>query len=128
MIDRRFYRRKNDAAKTLETFSATLRNVVDLKQPRKDLIAVVTETMQPSYVSLWLRPPSSASKQQRLGTACLLCCLPVGTKGSGPENHHLCSASITFPPHAILQAKQETLQIACTKKQKGPIMNWPVKP
>jgi hypothetical protein len=57
VVDRRFNRRRYNATKTIEVFSGRLREQVDLDTLTAELLAVVDQTMQPTAVSLWLRPP-----------------------------------------------------------------------
>jgi hypothetical protein len=63
-IDRRFYRRKYDAAKTLDAFSARLRDETDLNQLSEDMLHVVQETLQPAHINLWLHDGSLQAVEQ----------------------------------------------------------------
>jgi len=72
-IDRRFYRQRYDAERSLAAFSDSLREELDLEQIRERLVAVVDKTMQPTFISLWLRQPerphSTSSPLPPLGNA-----------------------------------------------------------
>ncbi len=62
-VDRRFYRSKYDAKKTIDAFSARLRDETDLGTLSGHLVGVVGETLRPGYVSLWLRPDAAPKEE-----------------------------------------------------------------
>jgi len=66
IIDKRFYRRKYDAAKVLAAFGATARDETDIQQLTDELVRVVDATMQPEFVGLWLREPESNQERTKI--------------------------------------------------------------
>jgi hypothetical protein len=82
-VDRRFNRRKYNAVKTVEVFSARLRDEVDLDTLSAEVLAVVDQTMQPTMASLWLRPPTSTSQDHGDAVAHRPAARPIGPSQSG---------------------------------------------